>query len=36
MCSHDTALRDITALVEAGILKRNSAGGRSTSYALAR
>ena len=34
-CSHDTALRDIAALVEAGILVRNPAGGRSTSYSLA-
>src|SRR5262249_50818971 len=33
-CSQDTALRDITALVESGILVRNSAGGRSTSYRL--
>jgi Fic family protein len=34
-CSPDTALRDILALVERGILIRNPAGGRSTSYALA-
>ena len=33
--SHDTALRDIAALVKAGVLVRNAAGGRSTSYALA-
>jgi Fic family protein len=33
-CSHDTALRDILLLVEQGILVRNPAGGRSTSYAL--
>jgi Fic family protein len=33
-CSHDTALRDILALVENGILVRNPEGGRSTSYAL--
>lgn len=33
-CSHDTALRDITALVEGGILVRNPEGGRSTSYGL--
>jgi Fic family protein len=33
-CSHDTALRDIASLVEAGILIRNPAGGRSTSYSL--
>ena len=34
-CSHDTALRDIAALVEHGILVRNPEGGRSTNYALA-
>jgi len=34
-CSHDTALRDIAALVEGGILVRNPEGGRSTSYGLA-
>ena len=34
-CSPDTALRDITELVEQGILKKNEAGGRSTSYSLA-
>jgi Fic family protein len=33
-CSQDTALRDIMALVNHGILVRNSEGGRSTSYAL--
>ena len=33
-CSEDTALRDITALVEGGILIQNPGGGRSTSYAL--
>jgi Fic family protein len=33
-CSQDTALRDILSLVEQGILVRNPAGGRSTSYAL--
>jgi Fic family protein len=33
--SHDTALRDILALVERGILVRNPEGGRSTSYDLA-
>jgi Fic family protein len=32
--SHDTALRDITALVEGGILVRGESGGRSTSYEL--
>jgi Fic family protein len=34
-CSPDTALRDIADLVERGILKRDAAGGRSTSYSLA-
>jgi Fic family protein len=34
-CSEDTALRDIKALCEWGILVRNPAGGRSTSYAPA-
>ena len=33
-CSHDTALRDIAALVEGGILVRGGQGGRSTSYEL--
>ena len=33
-CSQDTALRDITALMESGILVRNPGGGRSTSYDL--
>ena len=33
-CSQDTALRDVLSLVELGILARNPAGGRSTSYAL--
>src|SRR5208283_5018502 len=33
-CSQDTALRDILALVDRGILVRNPAGGRSTSYKL--
>lgn len=31
-CSHDTALRDIHDLVEKGILVKEEAGGRSTSY----
>jgi Fic family protein len=31
-CSQDTALRDILAFVERGILVRNPEGGRSTSY----
>jgi Fic family protein len=35
-CSSDTALRDISELVDAGILVRNAAGGRSTSYTPAR
>lgn len=35
-CSPDTALRDITDLVERGILEKDAAGGRSTSYSLAR
>ena len=34
--SQDTALRDIQQLVERGVLVRNAAGGRSTSYSLAR
>lgn len=34
-CSEDTALRDIRALVERGVLVKNEAGGRSTSYTLA-
>lgn len=33
-CSQDTAHRDIAQLVERGILVRNPAGGRSTSYSL--
>jgi Fic family protein len=32
--SQDTALRDIQHLVERGVLVRNAAGGRSTSYSL--
>jgi Fic family protein len=35
-CSPDTALRDIDGLIAQGILKREHAGGRSTSYALAK
>ena len=34
-CSEDTALRDISALVGRGVLIKNEAGGRSTSYTLA-
>ena len=33
--SQDTAYRDIQALIEQGLLVRNSSGGRSTSYSLA-
>lgn len=33
-CSPDTALRDITDLVERGILRQDAGGGRSTSYSL--
>lgn len=35
-CSQDTALRDIEALIALGILEKEPAGGRSTSYALTR
>ena len=35
-CSQDTALRDITGLLERGVLKRSAASGRSTSYQLSR
>jgi len=35
-CSQDTAYRDILQLVERGALRRDAAGGRSTSYSLAR
>jgi Fic family protein len=34
-CSTDTALRDILDLVTRGVLVKNDAGGRSTSYRLA-
>lgn len=34
-CSQDTALRDISSLLESGVLRKQSAGGRSTSYELA-
>jgi Fic family protein len=34
-CSPDTALRDIEGLIVEGILRKNAAGGRSTSYSLA-
>lgn len=33
-CSQDTALRDITDLVERGVLQKSQASGRSTSYEL--
>jgi len=33
-CSQDTALRDMTLLLELGILVRGPQGGRSTSYQL--
>ncbi|MDB5753678.1 MAG: hypothetical protein JWR56_106, partial [Massilia sp.] len=33
-CSPDTALRDITDLLERGVLRKTDAGGRSTSYEL--
>lgn len=33
-CSQDTALRDITDLLDRGILAKDPAGGRSTSYSL--
>ena len=33
--SQDSALRDIQQLVDAGVLEKDSAGGRSTSYSLA-
>jgi len=32
--SHDTALRDIQALIDLGIPKKDAGGGRSTSYSL--
>jgi len=34
-CSPDTALRDITQLLEIGVLKKTASGGRSTGYELA-
>ena len=33
-CSQDTALRDITELLDHGVLKKSEASGRSTSYQL--
>ena len=35
-CSQDTALRDIDDLIARGVLVKDAAGGRSTSYSLAR
>ncbi len=35
-CSQDTALRDINDLLAQGVLMKESAGGRSTTYVLAR
>ena len=34
-CSADTALRDITTLIEQGVLEKDDAGGRSAGYRLA-
>lgn len=33
-CSHDTALRDIQRLIDLGLLRKDSGGGRSTSSSL--
>ncbi len=33
-CSQDTALRDIDDLIARGVLAKDAAGGRSTSYSL--
>ena len=33
-CSQDTAYRDILALIDYGVLKKDEAGGRSTSYSI--
>jgi Fic family protein len=33
-CSPDTALRDITQLLQLGVLKKSPSGGRSTGYEL--
>ena len=33
-CSADTALRDITDLLEKGILQKAAGGGRSTNYSI--
>jgi Fic family protein len=34
-CSSDTALRDVSDLIELGILRKAPGGGRSTAYELA-
>ena len=34
-CSQDTASRDIDDLIKRGVLVKDAAGGRSTSYSLA-
>lgn len=34
-CSPDTALRDIDGLIAEGILRKDAAGARGTSYSLA-
>ncbi len=33
-CSHDTALRDLQFLIDTGVLVKDAAGGRSTSYSI--
>ena len=35
-CSQDTAYRDILGLIDRGVLKKDSGGGRSTSYSMIR
>jgi len=35
-CSQDTALRDVEDLIDKGVLMKDSSGGRSTSYSLAK
>jgi Fic family protein len=35
-CSQDTASRDIDDLIQRAVLVKDAAGGRSTSYSLAR
>lgn len=34
-CSNDTALRDINDLLQRGVLKKSTAGGRSANYVIA-